>query len=382
MQEGLLLRAKKISGETSAFLLNSSLRKGNEMAYDFIPERKEEILNNRNFSAEPEYASVFNFLTTTYPRVKKPIALSKKSAEKKNIKVTRALTGTVQLDRIKRNLNLKNVKLSMGEGSRGNRGTNNRGNLFEGLYAEDVRSFWRGEKISDVQTQKSIDYLRRAYKLDSLKDLKIMEEGAANTRRPLIFRGNTPIISSPTSGLDIGKAVTDLTIKSGQRDIAYLSLKLKNTVTFFNIGVKTILTRKEIENGIVENADGLKLLNMLGLDPEEFCKPFNGGYTGKREVGRADKIKLREFLRSGIGYGYCVVHKVSSGIKTYTVDLPYLNNATQIQGVNVFYGGKTGTGKRVDIEVKTPKYVIKMNIRDSQGTDGYPTRIMGDFSYV
>ena len=121
---------------------------------------------------------------------------------------------------------------------------------------------------------------------------------------------------------------------------------------------------------------------MLGLDPEEFCKPFNGGYTGKREVGRADKIKLREFLRSGIGYGYCVVHKVSSGIKTYTVDLPYLNNATQIQGVNVFYGGKTGTGKRVDIEVKTPKYVIKMNIRDSQGTDGYPTRIMGDFSYV
>ena len=48
----------------------------------------------------------------------------------------------------------------------------------------------------------------------------------------------------------------------------------------------------------------------------------------------------------------------------------------------VFYGGKTGTGKRVDIEVRTQKYLFKVNMRDTQGTDGYPTRIMGDFTYL
>ena len=48
----------------------------------------------------------------------------------------------------------------------------------------------------------------------------------------------------------------------------------------------------------------------------------------------------------------------------------------------VFYGGKTATGKRVDIEVRTQKYLFKVNMRDTQGTDGYPTRIMGDFTYL
>ena len=68
--------------------------------------------------------------------------------------------------------------------------------------------------------------------------------------------------------------------------------------------------------------------------------------------------------------------------RTYTVDKTYLASATQIQSVNIEYGGKTGTGKRVNIAVKTPKYIITMNIRDSAGADGYPNRIMGDFKYV
>ena len=50
--------------------------------------------------------------------------------------------------------------------------------------------------------------------------------------------------------------------------------------------------------------------------------------------------------------------------------------------LQVFYGGKTGTGKRIDMEIRTQKYLLKLNIRDTQGTDGYPTRIMGDFSYL
>jgi len=59
-----------------------------------------------------------------------------------------------------------------------------------------------------------------------------------------------------------------------------------------------------------------------------------------------------------------------------------MKSAAQPQTLQVFYGGKTGTGKRIDMEIKTQKYLLKLNIRDTQGTDGYPTRIMGDFTYL
>ena len=41
--------------------------------------------------------------------------------------------------------------------------------------------------------------------------------------------------------------------------------------------------------------------------------------------------------------------------------------------------GKQGKGKRIDMEMESPYYVFKLNIRDTQGTDGYPTRMMCDF---
>ena len=59
-----------------------------------------------------------------------------------------------------------------------------------------------------------------------------------------------------------------------------------------------------------------------------------------------------------------------------------MKSAATPKSCTVYYGGKSGKGKRVDIEVQTPKYTFKINIRDTQGTDGYPTRIMGDFTYI
>ena len=36
-------------------------------------------------------------------------------------------------------------------------------------------------------------------------------------------------------------------------------------------------------------------------------------------------------------------------------------------------------GKRIDMETESRNYIFKLNIRDTQGTDGYPTRMMCDF---
>ena len=43
--------------------------------------------------------------------------------------------------------------------------------------------------------------------------------------------------------------------------------------------------------------------------------------------------------------------------------------------------GKGGKGKRIDMEMESATYKFKINIRDTQGKDGYPTRMMCDFSY-
>jgi hypothetical protein len=54
--------------------------------------------------------------------------------------------------------------------------------------------------------------------------------------------------------------------------------------------------------------------------------------------------------------------------------------AKPIGKVIVYYGGKTGRGKRVDVEFESAAYNFKINIRDTQGKDGFPTRMMCDFT--
>ncbi len=44
--------------------------------------------------------------------------------------------------------------------------------------------------------------------------------------------------------------------------------------------------------------------------------------------------------------------------------------------------GKKGKGKRIDMEFESAYYQFKLNIRDTQGKDGYPTRMMCDFKSV
>ena len=55
--------------------------------------------------------------------------------------------------------------------------------------------------------------------------------------------------------------------------------------------------------------------------------------------------------------------------------------AARPRSLTLYYGCKTGTGKRIDMEIMTPKNALKLNIRDTQGKDGYPTRMMADFTY-
>ena len=54
-------------------------------------------------------------------------------------------------------------------------------------------------------------------------------------------------------------------------------------------------------------------------------------------------------------------------------------NITDIT-IKILYGGKSGKGKRIDIEMQSSKYVFKWNIRNKQGGK-YPSHLMCDYSY-
>ena len=354
------------------------------MAYTFFPEKKAEII--KQLKNQPEKVAdiieLFDFLKKKYSNIKAPINIDK--AKLNVVNVTRELQGSIEIKDIQRAIDISKIKIKFGAGSSGNRGAANRGNLFESTFANSLRDYWGGEQLNDPAIEKAVMHLDKTYKLSKLKNLEVVEEGALNQSRPLRFMPG-PVITSSAGGLDIGKIVTDLTIKSKGKQIAYLSLKLGGTTTFFNVGIKKILTPDEIKTGTIKNKDGLKLLKMFGIDNKMFCDIFNGTLkkgVSKNTFNKVNKSYLEAFIQSGMGYGFHVIHKLSNEVKSIKIDKPYMVNSSKPKSCIVFYGGKTGSGKRIDMEILTNKYKMKFNMRDTQGGDGYPTRIMGDFTYL
>lgn len=364
------------------------------MAYTFFPKTAAEIQATLSKTDKKvvQIMDVFAWLKAKFPSVESPINID--PSKLGLINVTRQLEGDVDLAAVKRFANLTSVKLKFGSGSSGNRGVNNRGNLFEPQFAKALEEWWAGVKITDAKMLAALEDLKATYNLTRFKSLRVVQEGALNKKRPLVYTPEV-IITAPGGGADgnIGSIVTDLTLygttPAGKEElVAYLSLKLGNTATFFNVGIKTVLTTDEIKSGLISNASGKKLLDLFNIKAPLFCDVFNGNLKqGVTEnvwatMKPQQKDALEKLLASGIGHGYHVLHKMTREIKSIVIDKKYMAAAAQPTSCTVYYGGKTGLGKRVDIEIQTKKYVLKLNMRDTQGAGGYPTRLMGDFTYL
>ena len=355
------------------------------MAYTFFPESVSQIETKLKFPKvnKEEVKRLWSVLNKKY-KLKAPINLD--PAQYKIINIVRALQGTADLGQVKREAKLNILSIKFGNGSLGGRGVQNKGNLFENQYAQAIVKYDEGNKI-EQSFEKSIADLYKTYKLSKYKKLIVKEEGAANTKRPIVFGANIIIKADKQVGLNIGPIVTDLTLMDNKQPKVYLSLKLGGTTTFFNAGVRTVLTPEEIKANNIKNPQGNRLLKMFGIDKKIFADVFNGKLkTGVIKnvwpmMDGNSKKALEKLLQSGIGFGYHVIHKLGTGIKSYKVDEKYMIEAARPQSLTLYYGGKTGTGKRIDMEIMTPKYALKLNIRDTQGKDGYPTRMMADFTY-
>ena len=127
--------------------------------------------------------------------------------------------------------------------------------------------------------------------------------------------------------------------------------------------------------GEIKNNVGLKVIETFGLDNQRVCKIFNEALAGKVESGgnvsnpRFNRSLLQSMIRGSIGYGYHYTHLQRGGkIKSFPMTQAKCDASTNITNVTVHYGGKTGTGQRIDITVKTPVMELKFNIRDTSGS--------------
>jgi len=367
------------------------------MAYTFFPTSATEVsktLNPKN-SAEKikiqEINALLNYLQNN-AKIKKvittPINIDPASIGVVNI--SRKIKGILTERQIITAVGLKTLKIKFGDGSAGGRGVNNKGNKFEKDLGPAFKSWWSGKKITDTDLSYSID---EVYNITNLKNFSTLdvdaEAGAKNTKRPIQYTPNIHLFSTSTDN-KIGDMLTDITL-IGQidkkKESIYLSLKTTSTVTFFNVGIKEVLTTAEIKTGTISNKNGLKLLKLFSIDPSIFCDVYNKknfkGYSEDVTLTQSQITDIQTFLESGIGYGYTVVHQIKKGnVKVFNVTKKYMQDAATPTSLKIYYGGKSGTGKRVDMEIITNKYLLKLNIRDTQGKDGYPTRLMCDFSYL
>ena len=351
-------------------------------AYSFFPKSEEEISNTlKDFPHEnvKDIINLFNFLKG---KDETPINIDLKKP--KDINVSRGIKGLFDIGDIKSKAGLKTIRIKFGNGSKGNRGANNRGNAFETQFATAIEKWYAegDQAVEDKDILNAIRDLDRTYNLGKSKTFDAKVVGGENTRRPLDFSGKITITNTKAKGFNIGESVTDITLITDNNPKIYLSLKLGSTTTFFNVGIKTKLTKKEINEGIIKNRDGIKLLDLFGIDNKRFCTIFNDKVKTQSGVvrGKPNVAALSHLLQSGIGFGYHVIHRMRGKVLSKKMDESLMKAASRVGAVQIFYGGKTGKGKRIDMEMSSRYYKFKLNIRDTQGTDGYPTRMMCDFT--
>ena len=216
---------------------------------------------------------------------------------------------------------------------------------------------------------------------------KVEHAGGANTSRPIVLSGKNPIIT-PRLPEQHGEKLTDITLHHKNNKKTYLSLKFGSTLTFINSGVGTIFTEKDMKSGILNESSGKAILKAFGISNAKFCKVFNdyGKTGGKKSVDpHVEKVKLdkgtvKALLETAIGANYWMVHGFDNGnIYFWEVSKSRNNSYSTVSGeATVYYGGKQGRGKRIDVEFSNRFYDFSMNIRNKQ-SGIYPSHVMLDY---
>ena len=302
---------------------------------------------------------------------------------------------------------IKKIPSFGGQGAQGGGKTLNKGNLFEQYFYEDavkvLEGATDGSRFIPTILEMNKKFEKKLGKAMGMvegdpKFKGVLEEGSANKSRPLAYSGGSLVVAAEGNVTeDMGSTLTDITFQYGKTlTPVYLSLKFGPTLTFFNTGVggrngPLLFTEKEISELRVTTEAGLDFLKMFGMaDDEEAIKKFCKSFV---DYPRTTPIKdhiftpttfqpsaIKKLLRSGIGYGYWMVHNTKdTTIDWYEINEQYMKDAATIDGkVTIYYGRMNGMGKGVNMTCKSEHYNFTFNIRNKQGGT-YPTHIMCDY---
>jgi hypothetical protein len=334
------------------------------MAFNFIPTSLEDLEEIKDFERYSEIKMVFTRLKHLMPN---PIAIDK--GKPSHIKVARAIAHQVNIKDFSSDI----LKVSFGDGSRGNRGQNNRGLVFEQDYANSFK-LWLSGKTTEYDDSFST-ILQNNRNANTLCFI----DGSLNTKRPLTI--SDQYIGPEGGFVNIGATISDVSFGNEEKRTHYISLKYGSQTSFYNCGIKKFIKDRDVIDGTISNS-GIQLLTMFGIHPSKFCNAFTKKYTiSSPSVNTYDiisKYKLVEFIKSVIGFGYWKVHKQNNMTNTEEMSKHIVEDYSEVIDCNVHYGGKTGTGKKVEAEVITKKYTLNFNFRSTSGS-GYLTHLICGF---
>ena len=141
------------------------------MAYDFFPKDKGEILRRLGSWKEDNVKEVERLFDMLKSEIPEPINID--VGQKTLVNVSRQLQGKFDINLIRSKANLKIVKIKFGNGSSGNRGVNNRGNLFETNFADALNAWWAGDEVNDKVMLEAINDLDKTYNIKKNKTFKV-----------------------------------------------------------------------------------------------------------------------------------------------------------------------------------------------------------------
>ena len=99
----------------------------------------------------------------------------------------------------------------------------------------------------------------------------------------------------------------------------------------------------------------------------KFCEVFNGKHKGSVTIDHA-LIKVRALqhsIKSGIGFNYHSLYTNLTGriLSKEMSKAAMTESCSRVGAPKIYYGGKGGKGKRIDIEMASPTYIFKLNLR-------------------
>ena len=163
-----------------------------------------------------------------------------------------------------------------------------------------------------------------------------------------------------------------------------------------NLGTKTnVFPEKQILEGKITTQAGKQLMKTFGIKEADMVKIFQEARQQHKEGKSKIKVKsgytdnnvsinplLKGLIQGCLGYGYHYVHKHSGGIKSFNMTKKINEATSQAKKLDVYYGGKTNLGQRIDMVVDTPTMELKFNIRDTSGKgEGIPDKFQAGYKF-